>query len=91
MTNPTTTSAPNGLAEDLLAQRPAVLAESAPIAAAPRCRPSLTMILVGVFLLATQNDLMQSSAGYVTAALVAFGTLAKLFNTVRGAPAEKRS
>ena len=48
MTNPTTTSAPNGLAEDLLAQRPAVLAESAPIAAAPRGRPSLTMILVGV-------------------------------------------
>ncbi len=50
-----------------------------------------TMILVGVFLLATQNDLLQSSAGYVTAALGAFGTLAKLFNTVRGAPAEKRS
>lgn len=48
MTNPTTTSAPNGLAEDLLAQRPGVLAESAPIAAAPRGRPSLTMILVGV-------------------------------------------
>jgi hypothetical protein len=48
MTNPTTISAPNGLAEDLLAQRPAVLGESAPIAAAPRGRPSLTMILVGV-------------------------------------------
>ena len=48
MTNPTTAPAPNGLAEDLFAQRPGVLAESPPIVAPPRGRPSLTMILVGV-------------------------------------------
>lgn len=53
MTIPSTTPARNDftqdpLAQDLLAQRPAVLAASAPIAAAPRGRPSLTMILVGV-------------------------------------------
>lgn len=48
MTNPSTTPAPNGIAEDLLAQRPTALAASAPIAAAPRSKPSLTMILVGV-------------------------------------------
>ncbi|HEX5331806.1 MAG TPA: DUF5666 domain-containing protein [Cellulomonas sp.] len=53
MSNPSSIPAPNDVAEDLLAQdllaqRPAVLAGSAPIAAAPRGRPSLTMILVGV-------------------------------------------
>jgi hypothetical protein len=43
-----------------------------------------TMLLIGVFLLTTQNELWQSSAGYVTTALGWFGTLAKLLNTVRG-------
>ena len=43
-----------------------------------------TMLLIGVFLLATQNELFQSSAGYVTAALGGFGTLAKLLDTLRG-------
>jgi hypothetical protein len=44
----------------------------------------MTMILVGAFLLTTQNALWQSSAAYVTTALGALGTLAKLFNTYRG-------
>ena len=43
-----------------------------------------TMIVVGVFLLTTQNALWQSSAAYVTTAFGALGTLAKLFNTYRG-------
>jgi hypothetical protein len=43
-----------------------------------------TMLLIGIFLLTTQNELWQSSAGYVTTALGAFGTLAKLLGTVRG-------
>jgi hypothetical protein len=43
-----------------------------------------TMIILGVFLLTTQNALWQSSAAYVTTALGALGTLVKLFNTVRG-------
>jgi len=43
-----------------------------------------TIILLGAFLLTTQNALWQSSAGYVTTALGALGTLAKLFNTYRG-------
>ena len=43
-----------------------------------------TMILLGAFLLTTQNALWQSSAAYVTTALGALGTLAKLFNTYRG-------
>ena len=42
-----------------------------------------TMIFLGAFLLTTQNGL-QSSAAYVTTALGALGTLAKLFNTYRG-------
>jgi hypothetical protein len=42
------------------------------------------MLVVGAFLLTTQNDLWQSSAAYVTTALGALGTLAKLFNTIRG-------
>jgi hypothetical protein len=51
-----------------------------------------TVILVGAFLLTTQNDLLQSSAGYVTAALGAFGTFAKLFNMIRGSvPGDKSS
>jgi hypothetical protein len=50
-----------------------------------------TVILVGGFLLTTQNDLLQSSAGYVTAALGAFGTLAKLFNTIRGGGSAEKS
>jgi len=44
-----------------------------------------TMIVLGVFLLTTQNSLWQSSAAYVTTAFGALGTLAKLFNTYRGA------
>jgi len=43
-----------------------------------------TMILLGAFLLTTQNALWQSSAAYVTTALGALGTLFKLFNTYRG-------
>jgi hypothetical protein len=43
-----------------------------------------TVALVGVFLLATQNGLLESSTGYVTTALTAFATLAKGFNTIRG-------
>jgi hypothetical protein len=43
-----------------------------------------TMVLLGAFLLTTQNALWQSSAAYVTTALGALGTLAKLFNTYRG-------
>ena len=50
-----------------------------------------TMIVTGVFLLTTQNQLWQSSAAYVTTALGALGTLVKLFNTVRGSAAEKVS
>lgn len=42
------------------------------------------MIVLGVFLLTTQNALWQSSAAYVTGAFGALGTLAKLFNTYRG-------
>jgi hypothetical protein len=43
-----------------------------------------TMLLLGVFLLTTQNELWQSSAAYVTTALGALGTLTKVFNTYRG-------
>jgi hypothetical protein len=43
-----------------------------------------TMIVVGAFLLTTQNALWQSSAAYVTTAFGALGTLSKLFNTYRG-------
>jgi hypothetical protein len=43
-----------------------------------------TMIILGVFLLTTQNALWQSSAAYVTAALGALGTLGKMLNTFRG-------
>lgn len=43
-----------------------------------------TMIVLGVFLLTTQNALWQSSAAYVTTAFGALGTLAKLFNAYRG-------
>jgi len=42
------------------------------------------MVLLGAFLLTTQNSLWQSSAAYVTTALGALGTLAKLFNIYRG-------
>ena len=48
-----------------------------------------TMILLGAFLLTTQNALWQSSAAYVTTALGALGTLFKLFNTYRGGTTEK--
>jgi hypothetical protein len=49
-----------------------------------------TMILLGAFLLTTQNALWQSSAAYVTTALGALGTLANLFNTYRsGGTTEK--
>ncbi len=44
-----------------------------------------TMILLGAFLLTTQNALWQSAAAYVTTALGALGTLGKLFNTFRSA------
>jgi hypothetical protein len=50
-----------------------------------------TMVAVGVFLLATQNALWQSSAAYVTTALGALGTLTKLFNTFRGGGAAASS
>ena len=43
-----------------------------------------TMVVLGIFLLTTQNALWQSSAAYVTTAFGALGTLAKLFNTYRG-------
>jgi hypothetical protein len=46
-----------------------------------------TMIVLGIFLLTTQNALWQSSAAYVTTAFGALGTLAKLFNTYRGTTA----
>ncbi len=44
----------------------------------------ITITLLGVFLLTTQNALWQSSAAYVTTALGALGTVAKLFNTFKG-------
>jgi hypothetical protein len=43
-----------------------------------------TMILLGAFLLTTQNALWQSSAAYVTTALGALGALTKVFNMYRG-------
>ena len=43
-----------------------------------------TTIVLGIFLLTTQNALWESSAAYVTTAFGALGTLARLFNTVRG-------
>jgi hypothetical protein len=43
-----------------------------------------TMVLLGAFLLTTQNALWESSAAYVTTALGALGTLAKLFSVYRG-------
>jgi hypothetical protein len=43
-----------------------------------------TMLILGAFLLTTQNALWQSSAAYVTTALGALGTLNRLFNTWRG-------
>jgi hypothetical protein len=52
----------------------------------------ITMTLVGVFLLTTQNALWQSSAAYVTTALGALGTLSRLINPTRGGgSAEKTS
>jgi hypothetical protein len=49
-----------------------------------------TMVLLGAFLLTTQNALWQSSAAYVTTALGALGTLARLFNMYRsGGTTEK--
>ena len=50
-----------------------------------------TMIVLGVFLLTTQNALWQSSAAYVTGAFGALGTLAKLFNTYRGTAAGEKA
>ena len=49
-----------------------------------------TTVLIGVFLLTTQNELWQSAAGYVTTAFGALGTLAKLFTTVRGGGAAEK-
>jgi hypothetical protein len=43
-----------------------------------------TMLILGAFLLTTQNALWESSAAYVTTALGALGTLHRLFNTWRG-------
>ena len=52
----------------------------------------MTLLIVAAFLLATQNQLWQSSAAYVTTAFGALGTLTKLFSTLRGGPpAEKAS
>lgn len=51
----------------------------------------VVMIVVGAFLLTTQNQLWQSSAAYVTTAFGAFGTLFKLFNSFRGGNTEKNS
>ena len=50
-----------------------------------------TMIVLGIFLLTTQNALWQSSAAYVTTAFGALGTLAKLFNTYRGSAAGEKA
>ncbi len=50
-----------------------------------------TMIVLGAFLLTTQNALWQSSAAYVTTAFGALGTLAKLFNTFRGTTAGEKA
>jgi hypothetical protein len=50
-----------------------------------------TMILLGAFLLTTQNALWQSSAAYVTTALGALGTLAKLFNMYRGGASTEKA
>jgi hypothetical protein len=43
-----------------------------------------TMMMLGVFLLATQNALWQSAAAYVTTALGGLGALTKLLDTLRG-------
>ena len=50
-----------------------------------------TMILLGAFLLTTQNALWQSSAAYVTTALGALGTVVKLFNTYRGGGSSEKA
>jgi hypothetical protein len=50
-----------------------------------------TMIVLGIFLLTTQNALWESSAAYVTTAFGALGTLAKLFNTYRGSTASEKA
>lgn len=53
-----------------------------------------SMTLLGLFLLTTQNALWQSAAAYVTTALGALGTMAKLFDAVRargGGGGEKAS
>jgi len=50
-----------------------------------------TMILLGAFLLTTQNALWESSAAYVTTALGALGTLAKLFNMYRGSGSTEKA
>jgi hypothetical protein len=47
----------------------------------------MALAATGVFLLTTQIALWDSAGAYVTAAMGALGTLAKLFNTYRGAPA----
>jgi hypothetical protein len=48
------------------------------------------MVVLGIFLLTTQNALWESSAAYVTTAFGALGTIARLFNTYRGVtPGEK--
>ena len=46
-----------------------------------------TMIILGIFLLTTQNALWESSAAYVTTALGALGTLAKMLNMFRAGTA----
>jgi hypothetical protein len=50
-----------------------------------------TMILLGAFLLTTQNALWQSSAAYVTTALGALGTIVRLFNNYRGGKSTERA
>ncbi len=49
------------------------------------------MLIVGAFLLVTQNQLLQSSAAYITTALAALSTFAKLFGMVSGGGGQKPS
>jgi hypothetical protein len=51
----------------------------------------ITMTFLGLFLLATQNALWQSAAAYVTTALGGLGTLAKLFDMLRGKVTPEKS
>jgi len=50
-----------------------------------------TMILLGAFLLTTQNALWHSAAAYVTTALGALGTIVKMFDNYRGGKSTERA